>query len=105
MANKMSYLRNAKGKTIMETALDLELPITTYQQYEAGTHEPPFHVLFKIADYYGCTLDYLLGRTEVFEKPAEKDLELAFQFNRLLRQEDIAAFNTLISHVEKRILD
>lgn len=102
MINRMAYLRRAKGKTIMEVAYDLDLPITTYQQYESGLREPPFKTLIAIANYFGCTLDYLLCRTEVFEPPFQKDMDLAFQINRLLEPDDIAALNTLISHLEKK---
>lgn len=86
----------------MEVAYDLDLPITTYQQYESGLREPPFKTLIAIANYYSCTLDYLLCRTEIFEQPSQKDMDLAFQLNRLLEPDDISALNTLISHLEKR---
>ncbi len=101
MVNRMAYLRHVKGKTIMDVAYDLDLPITTYQQYESGLREPSFKTLIAIANYYDCTLDYLLCRTEVFEQPTQKDMDLAFQLNRLLEPDDIAALNTLISHLKK----
>lgn len=103
MKNRMSDLRKSKEKSIMDVAYDLELPITTYQQYEAGTREPPFAMLIRIADYYGCTLDYLLMRSEIFETPTDADLEFSFQYNRLLDEEERAALNTLIKRLEKRL--
>ena len=36
----------------------------TYSYYESGKRMIPPHVLVKLADYYGVSVDYLLGRTE-----------------------------------------
>ena len=37
---------------------------TYYSRYETGEHEVPTRVLDKLADYYGVSVDYILGRTE-----------------------------------------
>ncbi len=34
----------------------------SFQKYEHGTAEPNFDNLSKLADFYGVTTDYLLGR-------------------------------------------
>lgn len=39
-----------------------------YSQYELGKRDIPTEVLIKLADYYGTSIDYLLGRTDV-KKP------------------------------------
>ena len=39
-----------------------------YSQYELGKRDIPTDVLIKLADYYGTSIDYLLGRTDV-KKP------------------------------------
>lgn len=36
-----------------------------YSQYELGKRDIPTEVLIKLADYYGTSIDYLLGRTDV----------------------------------------
>lgn len=36
-----------------------------YSQYELGKRDIPTEVLIKLADYYGISIDYLLGRTDV----------------------------------------
>ena len=33
-----------------------------YRRYEKGTRTIPVDYLIKLADYYGVTVDYLLGR-------------------------------------------
>ena len=36
----------------------------TYSQYETGVLAYPLDVLMKLADLYGVSVDYLLGRTK-----------------------------------------
>lgn len=38
---------------------------STVGNWEAGTREPNFDTLIMLADFFGCTTDYLLGRTDV----------------------------------------
>lgn len=36
--------------------------VQAYQKYEYGTAEPTFDTIDKLADFYGVTADYLIGR-------------------------------------------
>lgn len=45
-----------------QAAQELDLPYTTYINYEKNLNEPSGAVLIKLADFYGVTTDYLLGR-------------------------------------------
>lgn len=36
-----------------------------YSYYETGKRDIPTDVLIKLADYYGTSIDYLLGRTDI----------------------------------------
>ena len=38
---------------------------TTYSEYELGKLNIPVAALHKLADYYGVSVDYLLGRTRI----------------------------------------
>lgn len=55
-------LREAKGINMREAARLLNMPYTTYVNYEKGLREPTSEVLIQIADFYGTTIDYLVGR-------------------------------------------
>jgi len=37
---------------------------TGYSKYEVGTNDIPTQVLIKLADFYGTSIDFLLGRTD-----------------------------------------
>lgn len=41
----------------------LNVKQTTYSKYELGKINIPIEVFIKLADFYGVTVDYLLGRT------------------------------------------
>ena len=46
-----------------ELAELLHISQNTYSQYETGTIALTAEVLIKLADYYNCSIDYLLDRT------------------------------------------
>ena len=37
---------------------------TGYSKYETGENDVPTQILIKLADLYGTSVDYLLGRTD-----------------------------------------
>ncbi len=48
-----------------EVADNLKVSVSTLSNYEKDKHYPDPHMLCKIADFYGVTVDYLLGRTRM----------------------------------------
>ena len=59
---KVRDLREDNDKTQKEIAHILNMQLTVYQRYERGEREIPLWAAIKLADYYGVTLDYLVGR-------------------------------------------
>lgn len=47
-----------------EIAKYLNIQQNTYSQYETGKREIPIDLLWKLADYYNTTVDYLIGRSD-----------------------------------------
>lgn len=60
----LKAIRESKGLTQKEVADDLEIGTSTLSQYETGKREPDNSTLVKIADYFNCSVDYLLGRVD-----------------------------------------
>lgn len=60
-------LRIDNGYTQRQIAEYLNVKQNTYSQYEIGVLNYPVDVLMKLADFYGVSVDYLLGRTSVKE--------------------------------------
>ena len=55
-------LREDSDKTQRQIAELLSMQLTVYQRYERRERELPLWAAIKLADYYGVTLDYLVGR-------------------------------------------
>ena len=67
----LKKIREKKGLTAKEVAIDLGIPYTTYLKYE-GVGEPRYDTLIKIADYLNVSIDELLGYTpNEYEKTKE----------------------------------
>ena len=56
-------LREDNDKKQQELADYLNIKQTTYSKYELGKINIPIEVFIKLADYYGVTIDYIVGRT------------------------------------------
>ena len=54
-------LREDRDKTQREIADFLNMQLTVYQRYERGERELPLWAAIRLADYYGVTLDFLVG--------------------------------------------
>ena len=61
---RLKILRNEAGKTQHGMADFLGCQVRHYQLIEAGGSNLPIPKLMKVADYFGVSVDYLLGRTE-----------------------------------------
>lgn len=74
----LKTLRKNKGySTMQDFCSAANISFSTYQNYETGKRLPTAEILMKIADFYGVTTDYLLGRDEKTADPIET---LASQF-------------------------
>lgn len=60
--DRLRSARIFRGHTLQETADELDIPLRTYQNYEAGDREPPLDLLVKMADILDVPTDFLLGR-------------------------------------------
>ena len=56
--------RKSKGFTQKQVSIFLGISERSYQRYESGAHEFNFETLIKLADYFDCSIDYILGRTD-----------------------------------------
>lgn len=65
LAERMQFLREENGWTKTFVAKKIETKtLSTYANWEYGLREPDHQNLIKLADLYGVSTDYLLGRTE-----------------------------------------
>ncbi len=61
---RLKELRIKAKKTQTEVGEALGVNQRTYSNYELGIRSLSAEILTKLADYYGVSVDYLLGRTD-----------------------------------------
>ena len=58
---KMRKERRVRQEDIAAT---LEISTRSYGRYESGEREPSLSILWRMADFFGVSIDYLVGRSE-----------------------------------------
>ena len=66
MKLRLKELRLAKGLTQKEVAEVIKVSPQSYGYYENWVNKPDPETLIKLADLFGCSIDYLLGRENDF---------------------------------------
>lgn len=61
----LKQLRLAKNKTQAQLASEIGVGRTGYTKIENGTQDADTETISKLADYFGVTVDYLLGREDI----------------------------------------
>ena len=61
---RLKLLRKERKVSQKELADFLGISIRGYQFYESEDNEPNIRMLIALADFYGVSIDYLVGRTE-----------------------------------------
>ena len=59
---RLRDLREDNDITQNQIALMLNIKQNTYSQYENSKREVPINILWKLADFYDVSIDYLVGR-------------------------------------------
>ena len=64
MYKRIRDLREDMDMNQTQVASILSMSQTGYSKYETGENDIPTSILIKLADFYGTSVDYLLGRTD-----------------------------------------
>ncbi len=65
MEFRLKYLRKKRKISQVKLALDLNMNQNTISRYENMERQADYETLILFADYFGVSVDYLLGRTDV----------------------------------------
>lgn len=66
---RIEDLRIDRDKSQLEIAAYLNLNRNVYWRYEKGIREIPVWAVIKLAEFYGTSVDYILGLTDNPSKP------------------------------------
>ena len=103
-SERLAMLRKAKNVPLKEVARYLRVSVSTLSNYETGQHQPDFSILCRLADYYGVTTDYLLGRSSCvgFDRSAIQQHPLLKRREKLFFETEKLSENNLYT-VEKLV--
>lgn len=110
--DRLRELRKSKGLSQAETARRLNINRITYSQYEMGRRHPDYETLNKIADFFGTSVDYLLGRKlsdeiEVIDikEALESETKIATWEGKELTEEQRKALKEIFTVIRDRLLE
>jgi transcriptional regulator with XRE-family HTH domain len=62
--DRLRMLREEKELSQEELVKHFEVDRATISRYEKGNRQPDFSTSDKLADYFNCSVDYILGRSD-----------------------------------------
>ena len=62
---RLRKLRKETGETQVQVAMAIGIADRHYQRFEGGVNLPNLENAWKLADHFGVSIDYLVGRTNV----------------------------------------
>ncbi|MDO4315800.1 MAG: helix-turn-helix transcriptional regulator [Oscillospiraceae bacterium] len=65
LKERLRALRKEKGETQVQVAAAVGIVEQHYQKFEGGINLPNLENAWKLADHFGVSIDYLVGRTDV----------------------------------------
>jgi len=82
LSERLANLRKNNNLTLKKLSEELgDIKEATISRYEHGRREPNLDTLLKLSDYFGCSVDYLLGRTDY--KNIEEIIEDPEKINKI----------------------
>lgn len=121
IGSRLKQLRESKGYNKREIAEKLEMPYTTYNNYETDARDVGSETLRKIAQFYEVTIDYLLENDlsylessdtpghfldpeaaelaqEMYDRP---ELKTLFSTTRNVSKEDLEVVQQIVDRIAK----
>ncbi|GGA35392.1 hypothetical protein GCM10007416_05270 [Kroppenstedtia guangzhouensis] len=62
--DRFKELKNEKNASYKDIANLLGISVRAVQHYASGDRFPDYHGLITLSDYFGVSLDYLVGRSD-----------------------------------------
>ena len=96
-------IRTRKNMTQADVANALGVSSVVYSRYETGARQPSTEVLIQMADIFGVTVDYLLGRQDVEDSTLSSfELQLISASRNADERARQDALNVLLTHSQSK---
>lgn len=96
---RLKLLRTQRGLSQVQMAdvLGFKDKVSTYRAYELEYSQPSIALLINLADFFGVTVDFLIGRTHDSQRPPVPEIEMQLEADQRGRYSHIKnVFDTLI---------
>lgn len=104
LSDRLKALRESKGITQNAISEQLNIQRATYGMYEIGKSQPKPETLQKIAEYYGVTVDYLLGKDlDKDDIIIQKIKELTL--NKKIKWDGLEGYNITANDYERNLIE
>lgn len=74
LTERLTVLRKNKNLTQQDVAAAIGVTRPAYTAYESGSRKPEYETLEKLADFYGVSIDFLLGRSSLPSIEESRDM-------------------------------
>lgn len=121
LGKRLVQLRKINNVTQEELGKQIDVGKTTISNYETGYSSPDSETLTKLADFFGVSVDYLLGRTDIKDKDdgfqhvnddealeyldelhKRPEMKVLFDVSRKASKEDIETTIAIIEALKKK---
>ena len=75
--NRIKFLREELNMTQQELANKLNGAKSTVAMYEKGDRKPSMEILLKLSDIFDCSIDYILGKSNIRNPEELKNVKFA----------------------------
>ena len=75
--NRIKFLREELNMTQQELANKLNGAKSTVAMYEKGDRKPSMEILLKLSDIFDCSIDYILGKSNIRNPEELKTVKFA----------------------------
>lgn len=84
--NRLKFLRIRSNLTQEQLSQIINVSTSAIGMYERGAREPAFATLFRIADYFKVSIDYLVGYSSKIEgKHSDRSIHLSNSDEKILQ--------------------
>ena len=95
----IKHIRLRKGLTQADVAAALGVSSVVYSRYETGKRQPSIDILIQMADIFGVTVDFLLGRQDIEDSTlSDYELQLLIASRKADERAKQDALNMLLAH-------
>lgn len=102
MKNRIRSLRKAQGLTLKELGAIVGLAESTISQYETGKRQPDNETLLRLGEYFGVSVDYILGgETPISIVPMDEFTFAMHRYVDALTEQDKAILLQLAQHLAR----